>query len=311
MRLGFLTPASIPNTPNPLCNRSTRPLAQIFVDVRAEAVLVPIFGSMVPFHISTLKNVAKSEEGAYTYLRINFAPPGHGLGSAKEAGELAESLKAHDSIRELTLRARDPRNLANAFRLIKELRTRVLRRDKEEDEKKDLVVQEPLRLLSGARVHKLRDVNMRPHPSGRKSQGTLELQANGVRYTSSKGERVDLVFKNLKNCFYQPAQKEHLVLLHFHLKDGIMVGKKRHNDVQFYVEVVEQSYALDGARRGGYDPDELEEEQRERALRNRMNAEFKAFAQKIEEQASSSARAAARAPCAARARRRVPPSARR
>ncbi|KAG8457189.1 hypothetical protein KFE25_004406, partial [Diacronema lutheri] len=258
---------------------------QTFVDVRAEAVLVPLFGSIVPFHISTIKNVTKSEEGAYTYLRINFAPPGHGLGTAKDAGPLADALRMRDSIKELTLRAREPRNLSNAFRLIKELRTRVMRRDKEEDEKKDLVAQEPLRLLAGARVHKLRDVNMRPHPSGRKSQGTLELQANGLRYTSNKGERVDMLFANLRNCFFQPAHKEHLVLLHFHLKDGIMVGKKRHNDIQFYVEVVEQSYALDQARRGGYDPDELEEEQRERALRNRMNAEFKAFAQKIEDQA--------------------------
>lgn len=167
----------------------------------------------------------------------------------------------------------------------------MLRRDKEEDEKKDLVVQEPLRLLSGARVHKLRDVNMRPHPSGRKSQGTLEIQANGVRYTSNKGERIDVVrarrrrtgaragggcaarpfavavippppglpttagsparaagcwlecprasralpslraraqvFKNMQNCFFQPAQKEHLVLLHFHLHDGIMVSSPR------------------------------------------------------------------------------------
>lgn len=51
---------------------------------------------------------------SYTYLRINFSAPGQGLGTAKEAGELAESLKLKDSIRELTLRARDPRNLANA-----------------------------------------------------------------------------------------------------------------------------------------------------------------------------------------------------
>mmetsp|Transcript_22159 Transcript_22159/g.52512 ORF Transcript_22159/g.52512 Transcript_22159/m.52512 type:complete len:1066 (-) Transcript_22159:1005-4202(-) len=258
---------------------------QICVDSKAESVLIPIFGTMVPFHISTIKNVTKSEEGQYTYLRINFAPPGMGMGTAKETGGLVDSLKGLDSIREITVRARDPKNLNTTFRMVKELRTRVMRRDKEEDQKKGLVAQESLRMLTGARAHRLRDVNMRPHPSGRKSQGTLEIQANGVRFTTNKGERVDLAFKNMKNCFYQPSHKEHLVLIHFHLHDAIMVGKKKHFDIQFYVEVVEQSYALDQARRGGYDPDELEEEQRERALRNRMNAEFKTFAQKIEEQA--------------------------
>eukprot|EP00965_Chrysotila_dentata_P013243 437319-Pleurochrysis_carterae.AAC.3 len=59
------------------------------------------------------------------------------------------------------------------------------------------------------------------------------------------------------------------------------MGKKKTKDVQFYVEVMEASYALDNHRRSGYDPDELEEEQRERALRNRMNQEFQNFTRKV------------------------------
>ena len=34
-----------------------------------ESLLVPMFGRLVPFHISTIKNVSKSEEGAFTHLR--------------------------------------------------------------------------------------------------------------------------------------------------------------------------------------------------------------------------------------------------
>ena len=91
-----------------------------------------------------------------------------------------------------------------------------------------------------------------------------------------------------------------------------MDPKKKAKDVQFYVEVMEASYSLDAARRSGcaalsgqgtsstrtgdtplaarmlklhaihgrYDPDELEEEQRERQLRKRMNAEFQNFAKR-------------------------------
>ena len=63
------------------------------------------------------------------------------------------------------------------------------------------------------------------------------------------------------------------------------VGCSQTKDVQFYFEVMESSYALDAVRRSGYDPDELEEEQRERQMRNRMNKEFQQFVKRIEEQA--------------------------
>ena len=49
---------------------------QTFVDGKQEAVLIPIHGRLVPFHISTVKNVSKSEEGGWTFLRINFVAPG-------------------------------------------------------------------------------------------------------------------------------------------------------------------------------------------------------------------------------------------
>jgi nucleosome binding factor SPN SPT16 subunit len=51
---------------------------QVAVDMRAEAVMVPINGVAVPFHISMIKNVSKNEEDKATYLRINFHCPGVG-----------------------------------------------------------------------------------------------------------------------------------------------------------------------------------------------------------------------------------------
>jgi nucleosome binding factor SPN SPT16 subunit len=44
----------------------------IIVDEKEETVLLPINGTHVPFHISTIKNFAKSEENDFTILRINF-----------------------------------------------------------------------------------------------------------------------------------------------------------------------------------------------------------------------------------------------
>jgi len=190
-------------------------------------------------------------------------------------------------IREITLKARGASNLSNTFRLIKELRKRVNAREKQTLLEADLVTQENLQLIRTGKVHRLRDVNVRPNVGGKKSAGTLELHANGLRFQAARGEKLDLTFKNVKLAFYQPAQKEILVLIHFHLHDPIMIGKKKTRDVQFYYEIMEASYALDTTRRNGYDPDELQEEQEERRLKNKMNQEFQNFYRKIEEQAGS------------------------
>ena len=61
-----------------------------------------------------------------------------------------------------------------------------------------------------------------------------------------------------------------ITLVHFHLHDPIMVGKKKMADVQFYTEVMDSVQTLDVGRRSAYDPDELEEEQRERDMRNKV-----------------------------------------
>jgi len=39
---------------------------------------------------------------------------------------------------------------------------------------------------------------MRPHLSGRKTNGTLEAHRNGLRFISSKGEKLDILYSNIK-----------------------------------------------------------------------------------------------------------------
>jgi len=255
---------------------------QTFVDGKQEAVLIPIHGRLVPFHISTVKNVSKSEEGGWTFLRINFVAPGPSVSSQQLPPEAAD---ASHWIRELTLKAKVPTNLNNTFRLVKELRKRVVARAKEAADLADVIVQEQLQVIRTGKIHRLRDVNVRPNVGGKKAPGTLEIHSTGLRFQAARGEKLDLIFKNVKLAFFQPAEKEILVIMHFHLHHPIMIGKKKTKDVQFYVEVMEASYSLDQTRRSGYDPDELEEEQRERAMRARMNQEFQNFVKKIEEQA--------------------------
>lgn len=54
---------------------------------------------------------------------------------------------------------------------------------------------------------------------------------------------------NIKHAFFQPADSEMIALVHFHLVNPIMVGKKKTNDVQFYTEVMDSVQTLDAGRR--------------------------------------------------------------
>ena len=48
----------------------------------------------------------------------------------------------------------------------------------------------------------------------------------------------DLARRNIKHAFFQPADNEMITVVHFNLRDSIMVGKKKTSDVQFYTEVM-------------------------------------------------------------------------
>lgn len=72
------------------------------------------------------------------------------------------------------------------------------------------------------------------------------------------------MFRNIRFAFFQPAHKEPLTILHFHLIDPIMVGKKKTIYVQFFTEIGDVVQTVDGGRRSAYDPDEIEEEIQEK-----------------------------------------------
>jgi nucleosome binding factor SPN SPT16 subunit len=245
------------------------------VDLKNETVLVPIYGVLVPFHILTIKNATNSQDGEHSYIRINFNYTGNYDASAKYATAIF--------VKELSFRTSDTRHAAKVVQEIKMLRGNVQQRDKEKAERATLVQQEKL-IRSKSRIYTLPDVWVRPAfgGKGRKVTGTLEAHANGFRYTSPKGEELDIMYRNIKHAFFQPAEKEMMTLLHFHLHNPIMVGKKKATDVQFYTEVMDAVQTLDAGRRSMYDPDEIEEEQRERERRNQTKRQFSAFVKKVQ-----------------------------
>jgi nucleosome binding factor SPN SPT16 subunit len=57
---------------------------KLCVDRKYESVILPVHGFAAPFHISTIKNISRSEEGAYVYLRMNFFYPGASINRNEE-----------------------------------------------------------------------------------------------------------------------------------------------------------------------------------------------------------------------------------
>eukprot|EP00004_Rigifila_ramosa_P015668 TRINITY_DN364_c2_g1_i2.p1 TRINITY_DN364_c2_g1~~TRINITY_DN364_c2_g1_i2.p1 ORF type:complete len:1023 (-),score=283.22 TRINITY_DN364_c2_g1_i2:20-2818(-) len=249
--------------------------SQIFVDMEREAILVPIFGQHVPFSVTTIKNVSKTEDGGVTGVRINFFSPGQTFTTYNPATKFPNSV----FIRELSFRSHSHENLLNVVRGIKELRKIITQRESEQREKADIVAQDAL-ILRKQKPPRMTDLNMRPLISGRRTQGTLESHENGFRFTSVRQEKVDILYKNIKHAFFQPGKGEPIVCLLLHLIHPILVNKKKTWDLQFYVEAIEQSQDL-GKQKRGYD--EEYEERKEREFLASLNQTFQDFTRRVEE----------------------------
>uniref|UniRef100_A0A1I8HE56 FACT complex subunit n=1 Tax=Macrostomum lignano TaxID=282301 RepID=A0A1I8HE56_9PLAT len=266
---------------------------RLYTDKKYESVILPIFGQAVPFHISNIKNVSPpTVVGEYTYLRINFSHPG-----APVSKEVFQDPGA-DRLKEVTFRARNERrpgepgapsnNLHTAYRVIKELQKKFRTREVEEKEMEDLVVQDSLQMFpKGRPVPKLKDLYIRPNIVSKRITGSLEAHINGFKFTSIRGDEVDILYNNIKHAIFQPSEGEMIILIHLHLKNPIMFAKKKHLDVQFYTEVGEISTDL-GRLHNLNDRDELEMEAREKEMRKRLTEAFRSFIKRVEEVSKNS-----------------------
>jgi nucleosome binding factor SPN SPT16 subunit len=259
------------------------------VDQRREVLWVPMSGgSLLPINVRSIKGITKSDENQRSAsLRLMFHTPG----AAFSQSDLFPSFKPDELdkmvfLKELSIRAEDSRNMASVFRTIKELQKRQRVRDQELEQQRGVKEQPTLKLSKDKRIV-LKDVNIRPQigATGRsRAVGNLEAHDTGFRFSSSKGEHVDVIYTNIKHAVYQPCENDQLVLIHLHLIDPIIVGKKKTQDLQFYTETRSAGDDLNQRRRAGYDPDEIMEEQREREMIEKLNKMFKRFVKETEEE---------------------------
>lgn len=259
---------------------------RVFVDRKHETLILPVFGIPTPFHISMVKNISKSDEGSYTYLRINLFYPGSTMG--RMDGVVFPNPDA-TYVKELSFRGSNSHtgltgsgiNLTSVYNLIKDVQKGFRTREQEKKELEGYKEQDHLVLSSTKGNPRLKDLYMRPLIGSRRVQGVLEAHQNGLRYTTLKGDKVDIIYNNIKHAFFQPSKGEMICLLHFHLKFPIIIGKKKNKDIQFYTEVGEIMTDL-GRTHHMHDRDDLMAEQAERELRQKLDGAFDNFRRKVE-----------------------------
>ncbi|KAL5114984.1 FACT complex subunit spt16 [Pleosporales sp. CAS-2024a] len=255
---------------------------EIVVDKKNLTVLLPIMGRPVPFHIHTIKNASHTPEADFTSLRINFLSPGQGVG--RKDDQPFEDPNAH-FIRSLTFKSQDVDRIDQICKDITELKKDVVRRETEKKQMEDVVEQDKLIPLKTRKPFNLDLIFIRPALDGKRIPGSVEIHQNGLRYIHGNGTaKIDVLFSNMKHLFFQPSQHELIVIIHVHLKNPIMLGKKKTKDVQFVREATEMQFDETGNRKRRHkfgDEEEFEQEQEERRRRAALDKEFKNFGEKI------------------------------
>ncbi|KAI9689083.1 MAG: FACT complex subunit spt16 [Bathelium mastoideum] len=254
----------------------------IVVDSKSSTVVLPIMGRPVPFHINTIKNASRTDEGEYTFLRINFLSPGQGVG--RKDDQPFEDPSAQ-FVRSLTFRSKDFDRIEDIANQITELKKTAVRREQEKKDMEDVVEQDKLVEIRNRRPYRLEPIFIRPAMDGKRLPGSVEIHQNGLRYHHGNGgQKVDVLFSNVKHLFFQPSAHELIVIIHVHLINPILIGKKKTKDVQFYREATEMQFDETGNRKRKHrygDEEEFEAEQEERRRRAQLDKEFKSFAEKI------------------------------
>ncbi|KAI1308574.1 FACT complex subunit SPT16 [Xylaria venustula] len=259
---------------------------EIVVDQKNHTVVLPVMGRPVPFHIHTIKNASKNDEGEWSYLRINFLSPGQGVG--RKDDQPFEDASAH-FVRSLTFRSLDGDRYEEIATQISNMKKEATKKEQEKKDMEDVVEQDKLIEIRNRRPPVMDNLYIRPALEGKRVPGKVEIHQNGIRYQSplNTQQRVDVLFSNIRHLFFQPCAHELIVVIHIHLKDPIIVGnKKKTKDVQFYREATDIQFDETGNRKRKYrygDEDEFEAEQEERRRRAELDRMFKLFADKIAE----------------------------
>lgn len=93
-------------------------------------------------------------------------------------------------IRSVSYRSTDGRRFDDLYKQITDLKKDANKRDQHKKEMADVVEQDMLIAIKNRRPIRMPDCNMRPAFDGKRHAGDVEIQENGLRYTSHNGQKL-------------------------------------------------------------------------------------------------------------------------
>ncbi|OHT03177.1 Clan MG, family M24, aminopeptidase P-like metallopeptidase [Tritrichomonas foetus] len=245
---------------------------RIVITDHSKTVFLPIYGILVPFHISYIKQAQEEtlDENS-SYLTLRFEIPKEGIH--------VKNLY----IRELMFTAKGQKVFQSIAKNIRDMRTKYHTELKKQKDEKGLYksnekfekLESNAPRISGSNLH------IRPALAGKKSVGNLEAHKNAFRYRSTSGDTIIIMYSNIRLAVFQPSKKETTTLIHFMLNRPIKIANKPTNNITFFKQVVES--AVDTSMRSSSmtDQGEIAEEEREARIRKKINKEFRDFCKAV------------------------------
>lgn len=255
------------------------PPSLLHVHRETNAMWLPVNGKAVPFHVSTVNKIDLKKEGSTITMVVTFH-------STQESNHAFKQHRTKVFIRELAYTApaaRFERPFEDFGKAVRELQAKIKNADAARKAKQGLAAAIQVKPIGNPM--RLRAVKMRPPPAAGgkdKDKGNLELHDTGLRFTFNAGEPLEFHFDNIKHCIFQHALKgDSMTIFHITLKQPMMIGKRKTDEVQVVAEILRDADDLDkGGRRGG-EAAEAQEEEQEHKLLIATNTEFMNFSRAV------------------------------
>ncbi|ORD94409.1 SPT16 [Enterospora canceri] len=223
-------------------------------------VLVPILGYSIPFHISLIKNAAVSNE---TKLRIN-------LKDSKDIKTLRGETKKWDTqFKSISVTIRNAEEVLAEINEMKRIYNRPFVPVNKQGALKERARKVFLYNLLVKTDHKI---------VSKKNIYNLELHENGFKYGDTH-----FLFSNIRCIFYQLGDFEKIPLIHFNLKEPIMLTDKPTYNLQFFKK---QGLNYDDITKRENEHMAMIRQQEQEDELYRTNREFTNYIQQIESETS-------------------------
>lgn len=233
---------------------------------------VPICGVPTPFHVSTIQRVDLKQEGDQAVLSIFFF-------SLQESNVAFRLNRTKVFVKDVTFSAPREEVFHDFVRNVNEAMRDIKARDQEMKNRQGVAKGGVVTRIPNPKM--LKNIKMRPAPAAGKQgfRGNLEVHENGLRFVAIAAAPIDMLYANVKHFIFEPSKNSLATIFHVTLKQPMLIGKKKSDELSFYADVLEASESVESTRKT-YEQ-EIDQEERDKERIDETNREFAVFGRDV------------------------------